>query len=86
MSTPHSSPDLVGLVIAREIQERVSPAEIILSGSRAVDDHRPDIREPHRYSSGRGHRRTDEGDTPGNPGRTARCAGGERHNDDPEGV
>ena len=42
MTTPHSSPDPVGLVIAREIQERVHPAEIILSGSRAAGDHRPD--------------------------------------------
>ena len=42
MSTPHSSPDPLGLAIAREIQETVRPAEIILSGSRGVGDHRPD--------------------------------------------
>ena len=42
MNTPQSSPDPVGLAIAREIQERVRPAEIILSGSRAAGDHRPD--------------------------------------------
>ena len=42
MNTPHSSPDPEGLAIAREIQQRVRPAEIILSGSRAAGDHRPD--------------------------------------------
>lgn len=42
MNTPQSSPDSVGLGIAREIQERVRPAEIILNGSRAAGDHRPD--------------------------------------------
>ena len=40
MRARHNSPDPVGLAIAREIQERVRPAEIILSGSRAVGDHR----------------------------------------------
>ena len=42
MNTPQSSPDPVGLGIAREIQERVRSAEIILNGSRAAGDHRPD--------------------------------------------
>ena len=42
MSTLHSSSDPVGLAIAREIQERVSPAEVVLIGSRAAGDHRPD--------------------------------------------
>ena len=42
MNTPQNSPDPVGLAIAREIQERVRPAEIILSGSRAAGDHRTD--------------------------------------------
>ena len=42
MRARHNSPDPVGLAIAREIQERVRPAEIILSGSRSVGDHRPD--------------------------------------------
>ena len=36
------APDPVGLAVAREIQERVRPAEVILLGSRAVGDHRPD--------------------------------------------
>ena len=42
MSTHHNSPDPEGLATAREIQKRVHPAEIILNGSRAVGDHRPD--------------------------------------------
>ena len=42
MSTPHSSPDPEGLAIAREIQDRLRPAEIIMSGSRADGSHRPD--------------------------------------------
>ena len=41
MSTPHSSPDPEGLTIAREIQERVRPAEVILFGSRADGSHSP---------------------------------------------
>ena len=41
MSKPQNSPDPVGMAIAREIQERVRPAVIILSGSRAAGDHRP---------------------------------------------
>ena len=42
MTTPRNAPDPVGLAIAREIQEKVRPAEIILGGSRAVGEHRPD--------------------------------------------
>ena len=42
MNTPQSSPDPMGLAIAREVQERMRPAEIFLSGSRAAGDHRPD--------------------------------------------
>ena len=42
MTTPSSAPDPVGLAIGREIQLKVHPAEIILCGSRAVGDHRPD--------------------------------------------
>ena len=42
MNTPRNSPDPEGMAIAREIQEKVRPAEIILGGSRAAGDHRPD--------------------------------------------
>ena len=42
MSTLHNSPDSKDLSIAREIQKRVHPAEVILGGSRAAGDHRPD--------------------------------------------
>ena len=42
MSTPYNVPDPEGLAIAREIQRKVRPAEIILGGSRASGDHRPD--------------------------------------------
>ena len=42
MSTPRNSPDPEGLAIAREIQQRVHPAEIILGGSRAAGHYRPD--------------------------------------------
>ena len=42
MNTPRSAPDPVGLAIGREIQRMVQPAEIMLCGSRAVGDHRPD--------------------------------------------
>ena len=42
MTTPRNAPDPVGLAIAREIQQKVRPAEIILGGSRAVGEHRPD--------------------------------------------
>ena len=41
MSTPHSSPDPEGLAIAREIQERLRPAEVILFGPRADGSHSP---------------------------------------------
>ena len=41
MSTPHSTPDPVGLAIAREIQDRLRPAEVILFGSRADGSHSP---------------------------------------------
>ena len=40
--TQLKSPDPEGLAIAREIQKMVHPAEVILGGSRAVGDHRPD--------------------------------------------
>ena len=42
MGTLHNVPDPEGLAIAREIQKKVHPTEIILGGSRAVGDHRPD--------------------------------------------
>ena len=42
MNTPRNAPDPVGLAIAREIQRKVHPAEIILGGSRAVGEHHPD--------------------------------------------
>lgn len=42
MNTPRSAPDPAGLAIAREIYQKVRPAEIILCGSRAVGDHRLD--------------------------------------------
>ena len=42
MSTPRNSPDPEGLAIAREIQRKVYQVEIILGGSRAVSEHRPD--------------------------------------------
>ena len=42
MNTPCSAPDPAGLTIAREIQQKVHPAEIILAGSRAAGDHRAD--------------------------------------------
>ncbi len=45
MNTPRNAPDPVGLAIAREIQQKVHPAEIILGGSRAVGEHRPDSDE-----------------------------------------
>ena len=35
-----NAPDSEGLAIAREIQKKVHPSEIILGGSRAVGDHR----------------------------------------------
>ena len=36
------APDPLGLTVAREIQERLRPVEVILLGSRAASDHRPD--------------------------------------------
>ena len=41
MSTLHNSPDPEGLAIAREIQDRLRPAEVILFGSRADGSHSP---------------------------------------------
>ena len=41
MSTLHNSPDPEGLTIAREIQDRLRPAEVILFGSRADGTHGP---------------------------------------------
>ena len=35
-------PDPVALAIAREMQEQLQPAEVILLGSRATGEHRPD--------------------------------------------
>ena len=35
-------PDPLGLTLAQEMQERLRPAEVILLGSRAAGDHRPD--------------------------------------------
>lgn len=42
MNAHRNAPDPEGLAIAREIQKRAHPAEIILGGSRAAGDHRPD--------------------------------------------
>ena len=42
MTTPRNPPDPEGLAVAQEIQQKVCPAEIILGGSRAAGDHRPD--------------------------------------------
>jgi predicted nucleotidyltransferase len=42
MSTQGKAPDPQALAIAREMQERLHPAEVILLGSRAAGDHRPD--------------------------------------------
>ena len=42
MNDHYNVPDSEGLAIAREIQRKVQPSEIILGGSRAVGDHRPD--------------------------------------------
>ena len=36
------APDPLGLAVAQEMQERLRPAEVILLGSRAAGDHRPD--------------------------------------------
>ena len=42
MNAHRNAPDPEGLAIAREIQRKVHPTEIILGGSRAVGDQRPD--------------------------------------------
>ena len=42
MNTFRNAPDPLGLAIGREIQQQVHPAEIMLCGSRAAGDHRPD--------------------------------------------
>ncbi len=42
MSPRRNAPDPEALVIAREMQERLQPAEIILLGSQAVGEHRHD--------------------------------------------
>ena len=42
MNDHRNAPDPQGLAIAREIQQKVHPAEVILGGSRAVGEHRPD--------------------------------------------
>ena len=42
MGTQRKAPDPQALAIAREMQERLHPAEVILLGSRAAGDHRPD--------------------------------------------
>ena len=42
MNAHRNAPDPEGLAIAREIQNKVRPAEIILGGSRAVGEHSPD--------------------------------------------
>ena len=36
------APDPVGLAVARKMQERLCPAEVILLGSKAAGDHCPD--------------------------------------------
>ena len=45
MNTRRTAPDPVGLAIAQEMQERLKPALVILQGSRAAGDHRPDSDE-----------------------------------------
>ena len=42
MRLQRNAPDPEGLAIAREMQQRLHPAEAILQGSRAAGDHRPD--------------------------------------------
>lgn len=42
MSLRHPNPDPEALAISREMQGRLQPAEVILLGSRAAGDHRPD--------------------------------------------
>ena len=42
MSLRRNAPDSQALAIAREMQKQLQPAEVILLGSRAAGDHRPD--------------------------------------------
>ena len=42
MRLQRNAPDPEGLAIAREMQQRLHPAEVILQGSRAASEHRPD--------------------------------------------
>ena len=42
MNGHRNAPDPEGLAIAWEIQKKLHPSEIILGGSRAAGDHRPD--------------------------------------------
>ena len=42
VNTQRITPGPVGLAIAREMQDRVKPAESILPGSTVDSDHRPD--------------------------------------------
>ena len=42
MSLRRNAPDSQALAIAREMQEKLQPAGVILLGSRAAGDHRPD--------------------------------------------
>ena len=42
MSLRRNAPDSQALAIAREMQKKLQPAEVILLGSRAAGDHRPD--------------------------------------------
>ena len=42
MNINRNIPDPEGLAIARDMQERLKPAQVILQGSRATGDHRPD--------------------------------------------
>ena len=42
MSQRRTNPDPLALAIAQEMRRRLEPAEIILQGSRAAGDHRPD--------------------------------------------
>ena len=42
MNMQRNAPDPQALTIAREMQQQLQPAEVILLGSRAAGDHRPD--------------------------------------------
>ena len=42
MIAPRNAPDPEALAIARGMQERLQPAEVILLGSQATGDHRQD--------------------------------------------